>query len=286
MLVTGVGTLVALYALAYLPTSDTGRARRFYASLAVFMGAMVGIALADDLILLFVFWELTSLSSFLLIGHYSENAVAKTGAATALQVTALGGLVMSVGFLLIGQLADTFSLGTIITDPSRIARIVESPLGTVALLLILCGAFTKSAQVPFHFWLPRAMVAPTPVSAYLHAATMVKAGVFLIGRMGPIFDTSPLWLPMLVTVGAATMLFGAYQATLQRDLKACWPTRRDRRSDRSSCSTAWAAATSTGSRSSITRSTRARSSSASVSSSTARTRATSTGSAVLRGRCR
>lgn len=220
MLVTGIGTLVALYALSYLPESDADRAQRFYAALGVFMGAMVGIALADDLIVLFVFWEITSLSSFLLIGHRCEDATAKAGAVTALQVTALGGLVMSVGFLLLGQIAGTFSISTIAGDPQIVARIVGAPLGTAALLLILCGAFTKSAQVPFHFWLPGAMVAPTPISAYLHAATMVKAGVFLVGRMEPIFGTAPLWLPVLVGIGALTMLLGAYHATRQRDLKA------------------------------------------------------------------
>jgi NADH:ubiquinone oxidoreductase subunit 5 (subunit L)/multisubunit Na+/H+ antiporter MnhA subunit len=127
---------------------------------------------------------------------------------------------MSVGFLLIGQVAGTFSLSLLASDPARIERLLTSPLGTWALVLVLCGAFTKSAQVPFHFWLPRAMVAPTPISAYLHAATMVKAGVFLAGRMLPIFGASPLWLPVLVTVGGATMLLGAYQAIRETDLKA------------------------------------------------------------------
>jgi NADH:ubiquinone oxidoreductase subunit 5 (subunit L)/multisubunit Na+/H+ antiporter MnhA subunit len=220
LLITAVGALVALYSLSYLGAGDADRARRYYAALAAFMGAMVGIALADDLILLFVFWELTSISSFLLIGYRSESDEAKAGALTALQVTALGGLVMSVGFLLIGQVAGTFSLELLSSDPARSALLLGSPLGTWALVLVLCGAFTKSAQVPFHFWLPQAMVAPTPISAYLHAATMVKAGVFLAGRMLPIFGDAPLWLPLLVTVGGATMVLGAYQATRETDAKA------------------------------------------------------------------
>jgi NADH:ubiquinone oxidoreductase subunit 5 (subunit L)/multisubunit Na+/H+ antiporter MnhA subunit len=220
LLVSGIGVLVVLYSLAYLDRRDLDRAPRYYASLAVFMGSMLGIALADDLIVIFVAWELTSISSFLLIGYRFEDDDAKAGALTALQVTALGGLVMSAGFLLIAQVTGTFSLSLIASDPARIERLLSSPLGTWALILVFCGAFTKSAQVPFHFWLPRAMVAPTPISAYLHAATMVKAGVFLVGRMLPIFGESPLWLPVLVAVGGTTMLLGAYQATRETDLKA------------------------------------------------------------------
>jgi NADH:ubiquinone oxidoreductase subunit 5 (subunit L)/multisubunit Na+/H+ antiporter MnhA subunit len=196
------------------------RMRRYWAALAAFMGAMLGIALADDLILLFVFWEITSLMSFLLIAFRFEEERARDGALTALQVTVLGGVVMSVGFLLIGLATGTFSLSAIADDPDLTARLLGSPVVNAALLLVLCGAFTKSAQVPFHFWLPRAMVAPTPVSAYLHAATMVKAGVFLVGRMLPIFGESSLWAPILATVGAVTMLVGSYQALRETDLKA------------------------------------------------------------------
>jgi NADH:ubiquinone oxidoreductase subunit 5 (subunit L)/multisubunit Na+/H+ antiporter MnhA subunit len=220
LLVAGIGALVALYSLAYMADEDRTRVRRFYAALAAFMGSMLGIALADDLILLFVFWELTSITSFLLIGYRFEEEEAKAGALTALQVTALGGLAMSVGFLLIGQLAGTFSIARITASPDVVARLVGSPLGACALVLVLLGAFTKSAQVPFHFWLPRAMVAPTPVSTYLHAATMVKAGVFLLGRMQPIFGESAMWAPILVPVGAVSMLLGAYQAFREVDLKA------------------------------------------------------------------
>src|SRR3990172_2429094 len=181
---------------------------------------MLGIALADDLIVLFVFWEITSVASFLLIGHRFEDDDAKAGALMALQVTALGGLAMFVGFLLVGQVTGTFSISRIGASPELVARLLHSPLSTAALLLVLLGAFTKSAQVPFHFWLPRAMVAPTPVSTYLHAATMVKAGVFLLGRMHPIFGESPPWAPILVVVGTASMVLGAYQAFREADLKA------------------------------------------------------------------
>jgi NADH:ubiquinone oxidoreductase subunit 5 (subunit L)/multisubunit Na+/H+ antiporter MnhA subunit/multisubunit Na+/H+ antiporter MnhB subunit len=219
-LVAGIGALVTLYSLGYLAGEGAAKARRYYAALGAFMGAMLGVALADDLILLFVFWEITSVTSFLLIGHRAEDDDAKAGALTALQVTALGGLVMSVGFLLIGQITGTFRLSGIAGDPRLVAALRESPLGAVTLLLVLIGAFTKSAQVPFHFWLPRAMVAPTPISAYLHAATMVKAGVFLLGRMHPLFGAAPLWAPVLVTVGTASMLLGAYQALRETDLKA------------------------------------------------------------------
>jgi NADH:ubiquinone oxidoreductase subunit 5 (subunit L)/multisubunit Na+/H+ antiporter MnhA subunit len=219
LLVAGMGVLIGLYSLGYLVGELHDRVRRYYAALAAFMGAMLGIALADDLILLFVFWEITSITSFLLIGFRSEEESVRAGALTALQVTALGGIVMVVGFLLVGIVTGTYSLSALVTDPDLAARLGASPLADAALLLILCGAFTKSAQVPFHFWLPRAMVAPTPVSAYLHAATMVKAGVFLLGRMLPIFGGSSLWAPLVVTVGTTTMVVGAYQALRETDLK-------------------------------------------------------------------
>jgi NADH:ubiquinone oxidoreductase subunit 5 (subunit L)/multisubunit Na+/H+ antiporter MnhA subunit len=219
-IVSGIGALVAFYSLGYMAGEDAATVRRFYAALAAFMGSMLGIALADDMILLFVFWEITSVASFLLIGHRFEDDDAKAGALTALQVTALGGLAMFVGFVLVGQVTGTFSISRIGGSPELVARLLQSPLSTAALVLVLLGAFTKSAQVPFHFWLPRAMVAPTPVSAYLHAATMVKAGVFLLGRMHPIFGESPFWAPILVVVGTASMALGAYQAFRETDLKA------------------------------------------------------------------
>jgi multicomponent Na+:H+ antiporter subunit A len=219
-LVSGIGVLVTVYSLSYLRDESPALLRRYYAALAAFMGAMIGIALADDLIVLFVFWEITSLSSFILIGYRFENAEARTGAVRALLVTALGGLVMSVGFLLVGSVAGTFSLNAISSDPARVQALLASPLCSAALLCILAGAFTKSAQFPFHFWLPKAMVAPTPISAYLHAATMVKAGIFLLARMEPLFGASPLWAPVLVTVGTTSLLLGAWQTCRESDLKA------------------------------------------------------------------
>jgi len=220
LLVVTIGGLVTLYSLSYLRDEPASHLRRYYASLATFMGAMVGIALADDLILLFVFWEMTSLSSFLLIGYRFENAEARSGAVRALLVTSLGGLVMSVGFLLLAKIAGTFSISTIAANPRIVEQVLASPLSSAALICILCGAFTKSAQFPFHFWLPKAMVAPTPISAYLHAATMVKAGIFLLARMDPVFGQSPLWAPILVTVGGISLLLGAWQTLREHDLKA------------------------------------------------------------------
>lgn len=219
LLVSGIGSLVGIYALAYLGDLGGSRLGRFYAALTAFMGAMLGIALADDLILLFVFWEITSLTSFVLIGFWYEEEHARHGAVTALLVTALGGLAMVAGFVLVGQIAGTTSISALATDPNLQRLLLGSPLVVPALLLVLLGAFTKSAQVPFHFWLPGAMVAPTPVSTYLHAATMVKAGVFLLGRMLPIFGTVDLWVPVVTTVGLATFVLGNYRAFREHDLK-------------------------------------------------------------------
>ncbi|MCC7204470.1 MAG: DUF4040 domain-containing protein [Phycisphaeraceae bacterium] len=220
LLVSGIGLLISIYSMAYVTPMEPGRMGRYYATLTAFMAAMIGIALADDLMLLFVFWEITSITSFLLIGYWYEQEGAKKGALTALQVTALGGLVMMVGFILIGQVAGTFSLHVLYTEPQRLEALTHSPLFTAAMVLVLLGAMTKSAQFPFQFWLPGAMVAPTPVSAYLHAATMVKAGIFLMGRMLPVFGENPWWSPILISIGLLTFFLGAYQAFLQTDLKA------------------------------------------------------------------
>ncbi len=224
-LVSGIGALVGIYSLNYIPELPNARVGRYYASLIAFMGAMLGVALADDLILLFVFWEITSISSFMLIGFWYEQEKARKGAMTALQVTGLGGLAMMAGFIIVGNVTGTFSMQELRSNPEVLATLTSSPLFTPALLLILLGAFTKSAQVPFHFWLPNAMVAPTPVSAYLHSATMVKAGVFLVGRMLPIFSNdavgaNALWSPLLITFGLMTFLYASYQAFYETDLKA------------------------------------------------------------------
>ena len=219
LLISGIGALVAVYSLAYLPRLAPARIGRYYAALLAFMGAMLGVALADDLILLFICWELTSVSSFLLIGFWSEEEQARAGALTALLVTALGGLAMLIGFLIVGTAAQTFSLRALTETAALRTQVVGSLLFPVAVVCVVIGALTKSAQWPFHFWLPGAMVAPTPVSAYLHAATMVKAGIFLLGRFLPIFGASTLWADLLVPIGLATFVLGGVEAFLDSDLK-------------------------------------------------------------------
>jgi NADH:ubiquinone oxidoreductase subunit 5 (subunit L)/multisubunit Na+/H+ antiporter MnhA subunit len=219
LLISGIGTLVGVYSLSYIPKLAPARIGRYYASLLAFMGAMLGVALADDLILLFIFWEITSVTSFLLIGFWYEEDKARKGALTALLITALGGLTMMIGFLIVGITTESFSLHALAGQAALRERLTSSPLFLPALLLILVGAMTKSAQWPFHFWLPGAMVAPTPVSTYLHAATMVKAGIFLLGRFLPIFGGAPSWAGILVPIGLATLLLGAAEAFLDTDLK-------------------------------------------------------------------
>jgi multicomponent K+:H+ antiporter subunit A len=213
-LILFIGLLMVLYAHFYLSPKDS--AGKFYSEMMLFMAAMLGVALSDNLLLLVVFWELTSLSSFLLIGFWSHRADARAGARQALAVTGGGGLAMLGGFVLLGQIAGTYELSEMV---GRVAMIQADPLFVPALLLILLGAFTKSAQFPFHFWLPDAMAAPTPVSAYLHSATMVKAGVFLLMRMYPVLAGSG-WFEVIVTVaGLATVLFAAFIALFKHDLK-------------------------------------------------------------------
>jgi multicomponent K+:H+ antiporter subunit A len=207
-----IGLLVILYARYYLGPDDPPG--RFYATLALFMAAMLGVALADNLLLLAVFWELTSIASFLLIGYWHHRADARQGARMALAVTGAGGLAMLAGFLLIGQIAGTYEISAIAGD-----RVRADPRYPVALALVLLGAFTKSAQFPFHFWLPEAMAAPTPVSAYLHSATMVKAGVFLLARLYPVLGGTPLFEYTVATVGLVTFVFAAYVAVFKHDLK-------------------------------------------------------------------
>ena len=213
-LILFIGLLIVLYAHFYLSPKDSPG--KFYSEMMLFMAAMLGVALSDNLLLLVVFWELTSISSFLLIGFWSHRADARAGARQALAVTGGGGLAMLGGFLLLGQIAGTFELSEML---GRVAMIQADPLFVPALLLILLGAFTKSAQFPFHFWLPDAMAAPTPVSAYLHSATMVKAGVFLLMRMYPVLAGTG-WFEVIVTVvGLATVLFAAFIAIFKHDLK-------------------------------------------------------------------
>ena len=214
LLILGIGALVVLYSAYYLSPADSSP--RFFSYLLLFMGAMLGVVLADNLILLVVFWELTSLTSFLLIGFWRHREDARQGARMALTVTGLGGLALLAGVLLIGKVVGSYDLDTVLASK---AVLQKSPLFLPILLLILLGAFTKSAQFPFHFWLPRAMAAPTPVSAYLHSATMVKAGVFLLARLYPALGDNDLWFWIVSTAGIATLLMGATVAIFQHDLK-------------------------------------------------------------------
>jgi multicomponent K+:H+ antiporter subunit A len=213
-LIVGIGLLIVLYARGYLDPRE--RTVRFFALLLAFRGAMLGIALADNLIVLVVFWELTSLSSFLLIGYWQHRRDAREGARMALAITGSGGLALLAGVLLLGQIAGGWTLDTVLGAGDTIRGHSLYPL---ALALILLGAFTKSAQFPFHFWLPHAMAAPTPVSAYLHSATMVKAGIFLLARLHPALSGTDLWFVSVTTIGAATLLVGAWHALFQHDLK-------------------------------------------------------------------
>ncbi|HWL43112.1 MAG TPA: hydrogen gas-evolving membrane-bound hydrogenase subunit E [Ilumatobacter sp.] len=212
LLVSGIGVLVFWYSAGYFSdhTRDLGR---LFGLLTWFSGAMVGLVLADNLFVLYMFWELTSITSYLLIGNSHENARARASALHALLVTGLGGLVMFVGFMLIGQAAGTFRLSEILADPPS-----GGPV-TAGLVLVIVGAASKSAQYPFHSWLPGAMVAPTPISAYLHSATMVKAGVYLVARFAPAFAGHAVWRPIVLTVGLVTMVAGGLRALRQHDLK-------------------------------------------------------------------
>ena len=211
-LVAGVGTLVIVYCAGYFEDGKAGTGQ-FAGMLTAFAGSMLGLVLADDLLLLYVFWELTSVTSFLLIGFKDEQVQSRRAAQQALLVTTLGGLVMLAGLILLVQEAGTSSISAILADPPTGGAV---PL---ALVLVLVGAFTKSAQVPFHPWLPAAMAAPTPVSAYLHAAAMVKAGIYLVARLAPAFAVVAVWRPVVLTVGLATMLVGGWRALRQTDLK-------------------------------------------------------------------
>lgn len=213
LLILGIGLLVVLYAYYYLPESD--RLGRFFTLLLLFMSAMLGIVLSENLLLLVIFWEITSISSFLLIA-YKRDHDSRLSARMALAVTGGGGLALLAGAILLGNMVGSFELSTILAEGAAIA---EHPLYAPMLILILLGAFTKSAQFPFHFWLPSAMSAPTPVSAYLHSATMVKAGVFLLARLHPALSGNDLWFLIVSSVGAATLVYSAYMAVHGNDFK-------------------------------------------------------------------
>jgi len=211
-LVTGVGALVFVYCARYFEPDDEGL-RRFAGVLMAFAGSMLGLVVADDMLLLYVFWELTTVFSFLLIGGSGAAVAARRAAQQALIVTTAGGLAMLVGLVMIGQASGSYLLSEVVADPGT------GPVVTVGVLLVIAGAVTKSAMVPFHFWLPGAMQAPTPVSAYLHAAAMVKGGIYLIARLAPGFADTPGWKPVVLGLGLATMLLGGYRALRQYDLK-------------------------------------------------------------------
>ncbi|MFC1994583.1 hydrogen gas-evolving membrane-bound hydrogenase subunit E [Chloroflexota bacterium] len=215
LLVSGIGLLIFIYSCFYMSAQE--KLGRFYAYMLFFMGSMLGTVLSANLILLFVFWELMSLSCYFLIGFWDEEEECRKAANKALLVTVLGGLAMLAGFVLLYIITGSFELREVL---ARADLVRGSPLYPIALVLILAGAFSKSAQLPFHIWLPGAMVAPTPVSAYLHAATMVNAGIFLIARFYPVFSGSELWFYLITSIGVATMLTGAYHAVRQCELKA------------------------------------------------------------------
>ena len=212
LLITGIGTLIVLYAGAYL--SDHHHLGRFHAYLLGFMAAMLGLVLADDMIAMFVFWELTSVTSFLLIAFLHDKPESRRSALQALLITGGGGLALLAGLILLGNVGGSWQFSGLSAQ-----AIADHALYPAILALVLIGAFTKSAQLPFHLWLPNAMAAPTPVSAYLHSATMVKAGVYLLARLNPALGGSTSWSTILITIGAATALVGAVLAIRQTDLK-------------------------------------------------------------------
>jgi multicomponent K+:H+ antiporter subunit A len=214
VMVLGIGLLVLLYARYYMSRRDP--VARFFAYMLAFMGAMLGVVLSGNLIQLVVFWELTSLTSFLLIGYWQERNDARRGARMAFTVTTAGGLCLLAGMLILGRIAGSYDLDAVLAAAGRIQ---QDPLYLPALILIVLGALTKSAQFPFHFWLPHAMAAPTPVSAYLHSATMVKAGIFLLMRLWPVLSGTPEWTWIVAGAGVCTMLLGSFFAIFQYDMK-------------------------------------------------------------------
>ncbi|MBK8962914.1 MAG: monovalent cation/H+ antiporter subunit A [Candidatus Competibacteraceae bacterium] len=214
LLILGIGLLIVLYASYYL--SERDRLGRFYAYLLLFMGSMLGIVLAENIIQLLMFWELTSLSSFLLVSYWYQREEARNGARMALTVTGAGGLALLGGFLLLGEIAGSYELSAILPAGDAIRA---HPLYRPMLVLVLLGAFTKSAQFPFYFWLPNAMAAPTPASAYLHSATMVKAGIFLLARLFPVLSGTHEWSWLVGGAGIITLLLGAFISLFQHDIK-------------------------------------------------------------------
>ncbi|UII55369.1 Na+/H+ antiporter subunit A [Cytobacillus spongiae] len=215
LLITGIGSLVVLYSIYYLG-KDKEQLNTFYVYLLLFMGAMLGVVLSENLIVLYMFWEFTSFSSFLLIGYWYHREKSRYGAQKSMIITVFGGLSMLGGIILLYLMTGTFNISEIAAQSSEI---LNHSLFIPALLCILLGAFTKSAQFPFHIWLPDAMEAPTPVSAYLHSATMVKAGIYLVARLSPVFAESGVWLWLVAGFGIITLFWGSFSAVKQTDLK-------------------------------------------------------------------
>ncbi|RZA12296.1 MAG: monovalent cation/H+ antiporter subunit A, partial [Proteobacteria bacterium] len=214
LLVLGIGALVVLYARYYMAAADP--VPRFFSFLLAFMGSMLGLVLSGNLIQIAFFWEMTSLFSFLLIGYWHHNQSARDGARIALIMTASGGVCLLIGFLLLGHMAGSYDVDQVLAAGEAIRT---HQLYLPALILILIGAFTKSAQFPFHFWLPHAMAAPTPVSSYLHSATMVKAGIYILILLWPVLSGTESWYLIVSTTGLLTLLIGAWAAIFQQDLK-------------------------------------------------------------------
>lgn len=215
LLISGIGSLVVLYSIYYL-NKDKEQLNNFYVYLLLFMGAMLGVVLSDNLIVLYTFWEFTSFSSFLLIGYWYKREKSRYGAQKSMLITVFGGLSMLGGIILLYLITGTFIISEIIQQSTEI---MTHHLFIPAMLCILLGAFTKSAQFPFHIWLPDAMEAPTPVSAYLHSATMVKAGIYLVARMSPVFAEDALWVWLVAGFGIVTLFWGSFSAVKQTDLK-------------------------------------------------------------------
>ncbi|WP_299088949.1 Na+/H+ antiporter subunit A [uncultured Metabacillus sp.] len=216
LLIAGIGTLVILYSIYYM-SKHREALHNFYVYLLLFMGAMLGLVFSDNIFVLYVFWEMTSVSSFLLIAYWYEREKSRYGAQKSMLITIFGGLAMLAGLIMLAMISDTYSIREMV---SRAAVFPSHSLFFPAMILILIGAFTKSAQFPFSIWLPDAMEAPTPISAYLHSATMVKAGIYLVARLTPVFGGSAEWFWIVSGVGIITLLYGSVNAVRQTDLKA------------------------------------------------------------------
>lgn len=215
LMITGIGTLIYFYASDYLKNAQY--LNRFYCYLTLFMGSMLGLVLSDNLMSVFMFWELTSITSFFLIGFNNEEENSRKSAMTAFAITGLGGFFLLAGFLLIANVTGSFSIHELMNSREILQN---NSLYVLILIFIFGGAFTKSAQFPFHFWLPGAMAAPTPVSAYLHSATMVKAGIYILARFSPVLSDGYIWNHTLMIVGGITMIYGAFHSIFRTDLKA------------------------------------------------------------------